>query len=123
MEIRIRSGEMNWQATLEDTPTGQALKEQLPLEGSARRWGDEIYFPVPVEAAAEPEATEVVPEGSLAYWPEGKAFCIFFGPTPASQGDEIRAAGPVNPVGRVIAGELAQFREVDDGDPVVIEPA
>jgi hypothetical protein len=63
-----------------------------------------------------------VEAGDLGYWPPGRAFCIFFGPTPASEGGEIRPASPVNVVGRV-AGDPTVFRKVRAGTRVRIERA
>ena len=91
--IRIRCGELIAVATLNDSVSAQAIWDALPLEGSANVWGDEIYFRIPV-ALAEDEAQEVVELGDLGYWPPGSAFCIFFGPTPMSRGNEIRPASP-----------------------------
>ena len=85
----------------------------------ARTWGDEIYFDIGVTAAPE-AAREVVDLGDLAYWPPGHAFCIFFGPTPASRGDECRAASPVNVVGK-IQGDPGVFKKVRAGSRVTIE--
>jgi hypothetical protein len=65
-------------------------------------------------------AKEVVEKGDLGYWPTGKAFCIFFGPTPASQGDEIRPASAVNIVGRV-EGNTDVFKGVHDGENIKLE--
>ncbi len=85
----------------DDNPdTRLAVAEALPLSGDASRWGDELYFGVPVEVPPE-NASETVPVGSVAYWPEGNALCLFWGPTPASEGDEPRAASPVNVVARI----------------------
>jgi len=77
--------------------TRAALADAFPVEGSATRWGEELYFSVPVDVPAE-DATAAVPVGAVAYWPAGSALCLFWGPTPASHGDEPRAAGPVNVV-------------------------
>jgi hypothetical protein len=85
----------------DDNPdTRVAVAEALPLSGDASRWGDELYFGVPVEVPPE-NATETVPVGGVAYWPQGNALCLFWGPTPASEGDEPRAASPVNVVARI----------------------
>ena len=65
-------------------------------------------------------AKEVVEKGDLGYWPTGKAFCIFFGPTPASQGDEIRPASAVDIVGRV-EGNTDIFKGVRDGENIKLE--
>ena len=82
-------------------------------------WGDEIYFGIPVKVAAE-SPQETVAMGDLAYWPPGSAFCIFFGPTPASRGQEIRPASEVDVFGR-IDGDATVFKKVRSGTPVVVE--
>jgi hypothetical protein len=89
-------------AWVEESPkTRQALADALPVEGSATRWGDELYFHVPVEVGSEPNARAAVEPGTIAYWPQGPALCLFWGPTPASSGSEPRAASPVNVVARL----------------------
>lgn len=122
MKITIKSGSLSWSATIHDTPTGRLIQGALPIKGNAGRWGEEIYFSIPVEAQLEPGASDVVSRGDLGYWPAGNAFCIFFGPTPASRGDEIRAASPVNIFGRV-EGNLENLGEVKSGAEVAIERA
>ncbi len=119
MKITVTSGSLSWPAKIFDTPTGRLIKEALPLEGKASRWGEEIYFSIPVSASLEPGASEVVSMGDLGYWPAGKAFCIFFGPTPPSKGNEIRAASAVNILGRV-EGDLGKLDQVKNGDVVII---
>jgi hypothetical protein len=118
--ISIIVGQTAIRAELNDTPTARAIIETLPIEAQANRWGAEIYFSIDAPVPLETEAREVVEAGELAYWPPGRAFCIFFGPTPASRGDEIRAASPVNIIGR-IQGDLAGLDEVPDGASIVIE--
>ena len=115
--ISIQSGEFRFEAELRNTPCAQAVAAALPFSGRAQTWGDEIYFSVDVQATLEADASDVVPVGALAFWPPGNALCIFFGPTPASQGDECRAASPVNGVGK-IAGELDGLRQVPQGAEV-----
>ena len=102
-----------------NTKTSEALWSALPIEGSANRWGDEIYFGIPVTVGLE-EAQQTVDVGDIGYWPPGKAFCIFFGQTPASKGKEPRAASPVNVFARIVGDPLV-FRKVKDGDKVRIE--
>ena len=118
-KILIRCGDLEAAATLNDSASAQAIWEALPIEGSANVWGDEIYFRIPV-ALAEEDAQEVVGMGDLGYWPPGSAFCIFFGPTPMSRGNEIRPASPVNVFGQV-DGEPAAFKQVSGGTQVTIE--
>lgn len=120
-KLRIRAGDVTASAVLNDTPTATAIWEALPIEARANTWGDEIYFSIPVDRS-EDNAVAVVSSGDLGYWPPGNAFCIFFGPTPASRGDEIRPASPVNVVGRVEGGPRV-FRQVSSGARVVLEAA
>ena len=118
--LRIRAGQVEAAADLVASSTADAIWQALPIQGRANRWGDEIYFEIPVQRAAEPDARAVVRSGEIAYWPPGAAFCIFFGPTPASRGDEIRAASPVNVVGQ-IDGDAAVFKRVRGGTAVILE--
>ena len=119
--ITITAGSVEVSAELNDTDAAEAVWNALPFSASGNTWGDEIYFRIPV--AAEPEELqEVVDFGDLAYWPPGSAFCIFFGPTPASRGDEIRPASAVAVIGR-ITGDAAQLRQVSAGTAVTITAA
>ncbi len=120
MKIRISTpstGDVEAELT-EENLTALAIWEALPIEGRANTWGDEIYFSIPL--SLEPEnPKEVVEEGDLGYWPPGNAFCIFFGPTPASRGDEIRPSSPVNVFGKIV-GNPRIFKKVKSGEPVRI---
>jgi hypothetical protein len=117
--IRITAGAVSAEARLNDSKTAQAIWDALPIEAKGATWGDEIY--VDIGVTADPEAArEVVDLGDLAYWPPGHAFCIFFGPTPASRGQECRAASPVNVVGK-IQGDPGVFKKVRAGTRVTIE--
>ena len=107
------------QATLDGSQTARAIWAALPIEASAQTWGDEIYFAIDVRAA-EDSAREVVALGDLGYWPPGQAFCIFFGRTPASRGDEIRPASAVNVFGHV-DGDATVFKTVRAGTRVRLE--
>ena len=118
--ITIQAGDLSLNAELNDQPTAVKVWEALPIEGKANRWGDEIYFEIPVIASQEPDAREEVEVGELGYWPVGRAFCIFFGPTPVSRGDQPRAYSPVNLLGRV-SGDATLFRKIKSGEKVVIE--
>jgi hypothetical protein len=120
--IKITAGAVSAEAELKDTPTADAIWEALPITGQANTWGDEIYFAIPVKLGLEEEAQEVVELGDLGYWPTGHAFCIFFGRTPVSRGDEIRPASAVNVFGRV-GGDPTIFKAATDGDKVTIERA
>ena len=119
--IRIAAGSLTVEATLDGSKTATAIWEALPILARVETWGDEIYFDTGTTIAPEsPKA--VVERGDLGYWFPGHAFCIFFGPTPISTGDEIRPASPVNVFGRV-AGDPAVFKKVRSGTPVRVERA
>ena len=117
-KISIQAGAVQMDATLNDTATARLIWDALPLEAMARTWGDEIYFGIPVDAELE-NGQEVVEIGNLGYWPPGQAFCIFFGRTPASSGDEIRPASAVTVIGQ-IQGDSARFKEAGSGVQVII---
>jgi uncharacterized protein len=118
-KIRITAGHVSATATLAESATAQAIWDALPIEARGSTWGDEIYFSIPLQRPEE-DARETVELGDLGYWPPGTAFCIFFGTTPASRGDEIRPASPVNVVGRV-DGDPLVFKRVASGSPVRLE--
>ncbi|MEJ2705816.1 MAG: cyclophilin-like fold protein [Sedimentisphaerales bacterium] len=121
-KIRIIANTVRVEAELNDSPTAKAIYGILPIEALAQRWGGEIYFSVSAEAALEADSREVLEAGELGYWPPGSAFCIFFGPTPSSQGDEIRAASAVNVIGK-LKGDWSGLWDVNSGDSVTVEVA
>jgi uncharacterized protein len=119
-DIVITAGDQRVNGFLNDSPTARALADALPIDGQAQLWGDEIYFTVPVVADLEDTATVVVDVGDLAYWPTGRAFCMFFGLTPTSVPGEIRPASAVNRVGR-ITDDPCCLKLVKEGAPVRID--
>ena len=119
--IRIKAAKVTVTAELNDTKTAQAIWNALPIKSRGERWGDEIYFAIPVSLEAE-NAHELVTMGDLGYWPPGSAFCIFFGPTPMSRGKEIRPASPVNVFGRII-GNAEALKTVKSGSEIIVERA
>ena len=113
-KITIEINNKSLAGELNDTETAEAISEVLPIEASPSFWGNEIYFEIPVEMD-ENEKPEVELEiGDLAYWPDGNAFCIFYGPTPSSNGSEPRPASPVTVVGK-LNGNATSLREIDRG--------
>lgn len=104
-------GDVTIESEWRDTPTARKLLEALPIESSGSYWGEEFYFDVPVVAGPEKDASDVVDPGTVAYWTAGHCLCLFWGPTPASRGDECRAASAVNIVGKVLNVEdLSKLR-------------
>ncbi len=118
-KIRITAGAVSAEAELNDSRAAAAIAARLPITAKAETWGDEIYFGIGVALPAE-SPRETVALGDLGYWPPGQAFCIFFGPTPMSRGDEIRPASAVTVVGRV-TGDPRAFTRVRAGTRVTIE--
>jgi hypothetical protein len=120
--IKITAGDVSAFAQLSEGPTAKKVWEALPVEASASTWGDEIYFEIPVSAGSEPDAAARREVGDIAYWPPGKAFCIFFGRTPMSTDDAPVAASPVNSLGSV-EGDVTVFKQVRSGVKVILEAA
>jgi hypothetical protein len=112
--IWISFGEVVVEGRLYESPTAALIWEALPIEGEGHRWGEEVYFTIPVQAPLDDTAREVVKQGDVGYWPQGQALCIFFGPTPASRADEIRAASAVNIVGTIM-GDPQVFKKATEG--------
>jgi hypothetical protein len=117
--ISIKAGAVQVQAELNNNRTAEALLKLLPLKAQANTWGDEIYFDVPLRMELE-DGKEVVNMGDVAYWPDGPSLCLFFGRTPASRGNEIRAASPVTVFGRII-GDPKVLKSVRSGAEVTVE--
>jgi len=117
-KIRIIAGTVEAEAELNSTATAQAIWEALPIKGRASLWGDEVYFSIPVSLELE-AGQELVSKGDLGYWPEGSAFCIFFGRTPVSRGNEVRPASAVAVFGKVI-GDVTIFKKVATGTKIMV---
>ena len=119
-KILIKTKTVEAIAELNNSRTAQSIWEALPLKGYANLWGDEIYFSIPVLLIPPESGKEVVNVGDLGYWPQGNAFCIFFGPTPISKDGQIKPASAVNVFGKII-GDATVFKQVTSGTTVFIE--
>jgi len=118
--IKITAGDITLEARLADTACAEALWNILPLSTKINTWGDEIYFSIPLHHELDVTARDIVEVGDLGYWPEGPAFCIFYGPTPISNDKEIRPASAVNIIGKVI-GDPTLLRTVPPGSKITIK--
>ncbi len=121
-DLRIIFDEVTLHVRTLPTPTAAAIIDALPLSGSVMTWGEEVYFTVPVTAAREDDARDVVERGEIAYWPDGEAIAIGFGRTPISRGDEIRLASPCN-IWALSDDDVTALARVDAGSRVRIEAA
>jgi len=116
--IRIRANTIEVTAELNDTKTAEAIWKALPIRSQVNLWGQEIYFSIPAHLELE-QGQELVNMGDLGYWPPGSAFCIFFGPTPVSHGEEIRPASPVNVFGKIV-GDTKLLNQVKQGTEITV---
>ena len=120
-KIVIKAGDVVVEGELNDSETAETIADILPIRARAQRWGGEVYFDIDLACQLEKGARQVMQEGELGYWPTGTSLCIFFGPTPVSRGEhEIRAASPLNIVGRV-NGDLSDLCDVPEGAEVTVE--
>ena len=115
-EFKIVVGDIEAEATLNDSKTARLVYEALPITGKANLWGDEIYFDVDLEAEEE-DGKETVAPGDIALWLAGPALCIFLGKTPISRGNEIRPASTVNVIGK-IKNVADLYRKVKAGEKI-----
>ena len=120
LHVDVDGRELSARWTDDAPETRAAIEAALPLSGEAHRWGDELYVRTPVDVPAE-NAREEVPVGAVAYWPQGNALCLFWGPTPASVGDEPRAASPVNVV--AIVDDVSALEDLEGGATVSVRTA
>jgi len=117
--LLIKIGDVILEIELLNTPTAGKILEQVPFSSSAQTWGEEVYFQAPVSVSRESDARDIVVPGELAFWVEGQCIAIGFGPTPISQGDEIRLAAATNIWGKSVS-DVKQLRQVSAGDKVEV---
>ncbi len=118
--LKITVGGVVIRARLKDTPTADAIWKAAPFASKARTWGEEVYFDAPVGVKREPDARDVVEAGEIAFWVEGAAIAIGFGPTPISRGNEIRLAAPTN-IWATALDDVNALKPVRAGQPITVE--
>lgn len=119
MKIRIKFEKLEIEGEVFNTKLGKKVYEKLPFKSKARTWGKEIYFEIPVDSEIENPKRQVE-KGDIGYWPEGKCMCLFFGPTPISDGEKIIPASEVEIIGK-IKSDLKILESVKNGEKIVVE--
>ena len=85
----------------ESPKTVKSFMASLPFSVGVNLWGEEIYTDEsPIKIGSE-NAKPLVQLNDVAYWPTGKAICLFYGPTPIGNKGEIKPYSPVNIIGTI----------------------
>ena len=119
-KLKMTIGGIEFTVELFDTPTAGAIHQALPFSSVARTWGEEVYFDTPVRTEPEADTRDIVEAGEMAFWLAGSAIAIGFGPTPVSQGDEIRLASPCNIWGRAVE-DVRGLLHIRNGASITVE--
>ncbi len=87
--------------------------EKLPFTVDLNVWGNEIYTSESPITQPEENAKSPVQLNDVAYWPTGKAICLFYGSTPIGNPGEITPASPVNILGKIISPDKSVLNDAD----------
>ena len=98
--------------------TCKDILDSLPFSVNAHLWGEEIYTDESPISQSEENAKALVDLNDVAYWPNGKAICLFFGPTPIGKKGEIKPYSPVNVVGKITDPEKSILENFNDGTKI-----
>ena len=121
--IIVKIGKIKLTGEFNDTPAGKAMAAAMPIECHWSRWGEEYYGTTRPGFGTYPgPGTDLMDVGDLAYHAPNGWFCLFFGPTPASRGNEPRAAVPVQKVGKV-QGDWAAVKALGESVKATIKAA
>ena len=101
--------------------TCKDILDSLPFSVSAHLWGEEIYTDESTITQPEENAKALVELNDVAYWPSGKAVCLFFGPTPIGKKGEIKPYSPVNVVGKITNPDKTILSKINDGVKISFE--
>jgi len=117
--IVIETGGKRIEVWLNNTQAAKELMEKLPIESRANIWGEEVYFYIKPKLTQDKDAKQEVRVGDFAYWPPGPGLCLFFGKTPASKGNEPRAANPVTVIGQVVSS-IEDLKKIKNKDKITV---
>ena len=105
---------------LRDTPTARIIYDALPFFSTVKKWGEEIYFEIPVDIKLEDNARAIVEFGEIAFWKEGSSIAIGYGKTPISKKNEIRLISPCN-VWADCTFDKSYIEQIKENETVKIE--
>ena len=114
----------NIEIELDDSNSPNTVKkfvENLPFTVGLNLWGDEIYTEESPIQEKEENAKPLVELNDVAYWPTGKAICLFYGPTPIGKKGEIKPYSPVNVVGKILKPDKSILRKISDGSEATFQ--
>jgi len=114
----------NIEIELDDSNSPNTVKkfvENLPFTVDLNLWGDEIYTEESPIQEKEENAKPLVELNDVAYWPTGKAICLFYGPTPIGKKGEIKPYSPVNVVGKILKPDKSILRKISDGSEATFQ--
>ena len=124
--VRIQDSEIQENITIEldDTSspkTYTSFLKLLPFSVTAHIWGEEIYTDESPITQSEENAKDLVNLNDVAYWPNGKAICLFFGPTPIGKKGEIKPYSPVNVIGKIINPDKNILSKMNEGAKITFD--
>ena len=121
-KILVRITELeNITIELDDTSSPKTCArflKSLPFSVTAHIWGEEIYTDESPITQSEENAKDLVDLNDVAYWPSGKAICLFFGPTPIGKRGEIKPYSPVNVIGKIINPDKNMLSKMNEGTKI-----
>ena len=101
--------------------TCKSILDSLPFSVNAHVWGEEIYTDESPISQSEENAKALVDLNDVAYWPSGKAICLFFGSTPIGKKGEIKPYSPVNIVGKIIGSDKSVIKNFKEGTKITFQ--
>ena len=101
--------------------TVRSFLDSLPLKVGMNIWGEELYTDETLIKVGPENSKALVELMDVAYWPPGKAICLFFGPTPIGKSDEIRPYSEVNVIGKIVDRDKRFLKNVSNGLQVKFE--
>ena len=124
-KILVRVTELeNITIELDDTSspkTCASFLKSLPFSVTAHIWGEEIYTDESPIIQSEENAKDLVNLNDVAYWPNGKAVCLFFGPTPIGKKGEIKPYSPVNVIGKIASADKSVIKNFKEGTKITFQ--